>query len=358
MRLMRKDEMLRFIADRRHVFDAEAQNNPFASSAWLVHFIEQVAASDWTFIIAESALDPGAFMLLYRTSERPQRALAVANYYASLYSPVVGVDIASSRTTEVVRDLRRVSPTIATVDLSPLDGHERQTIDLCRSFSRAGWYARRYFCFGNWFLPSQNLTFADYMAARPSQLRNTWTRKAKRFDGGSARLELVTSGARAADGIDAFRQVYGKSWKKPEPYPDFVPGWAKICSENGWLRLGIAWLNDQPIAVQFWFTRSRRAYIFKLAYDEKYAKLSAGTVLTAFMIRHSLEQDQVVEIDYLTGDDVYKRDWMAARRERVGVRACYLGNVRGIAMAAVEAIGAGKKLLHRASGRQAEQTGR
>ena len=76
MRLMRKDEMLRFIADRRHVFDAEAQNNPFASSAWLVHFIEQVAASDWTFIIAESASDPGAFMRRCRHSENLTTAAA------------------------------------------------------------------------------------------------------------------------------------------------------------------------------------------------------------------------------------------------------------------------------------------
>ena len=65
---------------------------------------------------------------------------------------------------------------------------------------------------------------------------------------------------------------------------------------------------------------ARRAYIFKLAYDEEYAKWSAGTVLTAHMFRHELDIDRVVEIDYLTGDDPYKGAWMTQRRERTGSR--------------------------------------
>ena len=133
--------------------------------------------------------------------------------------------------------------------------------------------------------------------------------------------------------MQAYRTVYEKSWKVPEPYPEFVGEWAAICAENGWLRMGIAWVDDTPIAAQFWFTRNRRAYIFKLAYDEAHAKWSAGTVLSAFLFEHSLDVDRVVEIDYLTGDDAYKRSWMNQRRERVGIIACnprtWHGLVRG-----------------------------
>jgi CelD/BcsL family acetyltransferase involved in cellulose biosynthesis len=124
-----------------------------------------------------------------------------------------------------------------------------------------------------------------------------------------------------------------------EPFPQFVRGWARTCAENGWLRLGVAWLGDAPIAAQFWFTLHRRAYIFKLAYDEAHTKLSAGTVLSAHLFRHALEVDRVVEMDYLTGDDGYKKSWMTHRRERIGLLACNLRTPRGLAAAAAEYTG-------------------
>ena len=83
----------------------------------------------------------------------------------------------------------------------------------------------------------------------------------------------------------------------------------------------------------------RRTYIFKLAYDEEYAKWSAGTVLTAHLMRHSLEQDRVIEIDYLTGDDAYKKSWMTARRERVGLIAGNPRSARGLLIGAREFAG-------------------
>jgi CelD/BcsL family acetyltransferase involved in cellulose biosynthesis len=38
-------------------------------------------------------------------------------------------------------------------------------------------------------------------------------------------------------------------------------------------------------------------------------------------MRHVLDVDRAAVVDYLTGDDAYKRDWMSHRRERVGVSA-------------------------------------
>jgi CelD/BcsL family acetyltransferase involved in cellulose biosynthesis len=64
--------------------------------------------------------------------------------------------------------------------------------------------------------------------------------------------------------------------------------------------------------------------IFKLAYDERFAQLSAGSVLTSQLMRQVIDVDRVAVVDYLTGDDAYKRDWMSHRRERVGVRALQL----------------------------------
>jgi hypothetical protein len=49
-------------------------------------------------------------------------------------------------------------------------------------------------------------------------------------------------------------------------------------------------------------------------------KLSAGSVLTQALIQHAMDVDRVTEVDYLTGDDAYRADWMALRRKRVGLK--------------------------------------
>lgn len=339
MLVMDKDEVLQFVRDRQSSFDATGDINPFASSDWMLHFIEQIAERNWSFIVAANSPDDDTFMLLHRAS--PGHGMsAVANYYSSLYSPIIGTrDPSAEVLNEIICDLSRGRPRPSTVDLAPLDDPGHRVRALREAFASNGWYAKQYFCFGNWYLPTEGLSYADYIAARTSQVQNTLARKSRKFDGKKARIDIATTPDQVEIALEAFASVYAKSWKKPEPYPEFVPGWARICARNGWLRLGVAWLDDVPIAAQFWFTKNRRAYIFKLAYDEEYSKWSAGTVLTAFMIKHSLEQDGVIEIDYLTGDDAYKKAWMSERRERVGIRACNLRSSRGLLNAAFEKAG-------------------
>jgi CelD/BcsL family acetyltransferase involved in cellulose biosynthesis len=52
-------------------------------------------------------------------------------------------------------------------------------------------------------------------------------------------------------------------------------------------------------------------------------------VLSAALFRHALDVDRVSDIDYLTGDDDYKRDWMTHRRERVGLVAFRKASIAG-----------------------------
>jgi Acetyltransferase (GNAT) domain len=240
----------------------------------------------------------------------------------------------------LARSLTAARPAFDTVDLAPMAESDAAAVQA--ALRGCGWITRRYLCHGNWYLPCEGLGFEAYMAQRPSQLLNTWRRKAKAFKraGGEARLQLVTAPAEVEAGMDAYETIYAKSWKQAEPYPRFVRDWAVICAARGWLRLGIAWVGDAPIAAQFWFTRNRRAYIFKLAYDEAQSKWSAGTVLSAMLFEHSLEVDRAVEIDYLTGDDAYKRSWMNDRRERVGVIACNPRTLRGLLRGGYESAGA------------------
>jgi CelD/BcsL family acetyltransferase involved in cellulose biosynthesis len=70
-----------------------------------------------------------------------------------------------------------------------------------------------------------------------------------------------------------------------------------------------------------WIVSERRAEIYKVAYDEAFKQLSPGTALTAKLMQHVIDIDGVDEVDYLIGDDPYKKSWMGARRERWGIEA-------------------------------------
>jgi CelD/BcsL family acetyltransferase involved in cellulose biosynthesis len=335
MHCLSKSEALELINKRLDLFNQAETTNPFAGAAWTRHFIEQIAEASWLFTIPEHQNGGDSLMLLYSEPAKPYRRCAVANYYTSLYSPLISTLTSppqrAAAITALVAQLTKGKPSCSAIHLAPLANDCADSQALHQAFSSCGWYVKQYDCFGNWYLPCANLSFADYMAGRSSQLVNTITRKQKKFtrtDG--ARLEIISDPNDVAAAMAAYDSIYAKSWKKPEPYKTFVRDWAVICAKNGWLRLGLAWLNDQPIAAQFWFTLHQRAFIFKLAYDEAYTKLSAGTVLSAHLFQFALDHDHVQEIDYLTGDDLYKQMWMTHRRQRVGLIAFNPLTFRGL----------------------------
>jgi CelD/BcsL family acetyltransferase involved in cellulose biosynthesis len=127
--------------------------------------------------------------------------------------------------------------------------------------------------------------------------------------------------------------VYASSWKQEEPYPDFIFELCKLARNKGWLRLGTLHVGGEPAAAQLWFVKDGTASIYKLAYDSRFAKLGVGTVLTSALFRHVLDVDKVCEIDFLTGDDAYKSEWMTHSRELIGLVAWDGRNPATLAMA-------------------------
>jgi len=339
VQILNKQEVLQYIEERADFFDRCSADNCFIGSAWLIHLVTQVGTPASRFVVPEHFAKGAESTMLLFAPDGKSPLKGLGNYYSSLYSPICTQAV--NRNAEfdfLIRQLRAES----IVDFSPISKETAE--ELLFALKRNGWYAQEYFCFGNWYLKTNGTSFSQYMKERPSRLRNTWARKRKKFKG-EARVEIVTHNADSA--INAFQAVYSRSWKKPEPYPSFVPGWARICEKEGTLRLGVAWIGDKPIAAQIWFVENGRANIFKLAYDEEYTAWSAGTVLTAALMEHVIDVDCVKEVDYLTGDDAYKRDWMSHRRERVGVLACNPRTARGAIRAAYESVGSAVKRFTR-----------
>ncbi len=337
MTRLNKAAALSFLEEHAAVLDSPKNpSNPFATSVWLRHFVEDAVNDDATLYFPESVGDGHSVSFLILEPQHPLRAKPLANFYTSLFSPLSSTaEDRPAAIRSIAKRLAKERPRFAAVTFAPLDAACPDVAMLDRALSSEGWFVRRYFCFGNWTLPCAGLTFDAYMAGRDSKLRNTYERKAKKLLA-SGSMEIITRPEDVDVAMSAYENIYAKSWKRPEPYPTFARGWARRCAEQGWLRLGVARVGDVAIAAQIWFVFDGRAYIYKLVYDDAHAKWSAGTVLTAHMMRNALEVDRVVEVDFLTGDDPYKSDWMTHRRERIGLMACNLRSAEGLLLAAKE----------------------
>ena len=263
---------------------------------------------------------------------------ALSNYYTTLWSPaladgVTGIDLAP-----LFAELRRKCGRLPVLQFSPMDAASPGFAVLAEGLRVAGYRVEDYVAHGNWYLPVQG-DWQHYLASLTSKMRSNIKRMGKKLDTACAHTEIVSASEDVNRAVDAYEAVYAKSWKATEPVAGFIRGLAHACAEAGWLRLGLVWLEGEPVAAQFWIVSGRRAAIYKVAYDEQHRDLSPGTVLTAHMMRMAIETSQVNEVDYLVGDDEYKRLWMTHRRERRGLIAYDLASASGMVSALKSALG-------------------
>lgn len=309
----------------------------FQSEAWFsnlaAHGFEQPPLHHCVALSPALAGRPACLHLMQRKPGAPLEGLS--NYYSGLFGPAW--DVAGQTDVdwaEVARGLRRL-PGSAVFTLQPLDGAASWVELLEVGLRAAGYRCRRYFRFGNWYQTVPEGRYPSYWAERPSALRHTVERGRRRLDkAGDWRIDIVTGAPSAAGALDkaleAYEMVYARSWKQPEPCPAFMPGLVQTAAREGWLRLGTLHLNDEPLAAQLWLVYAGKANIFKLAYAQGWERFSPGSVLTAALMQHVMDVDRVQEVDFLAGDDAYKVDWMAQRRERIGLVACNMRSLLGL----------------------------
>lgn len=214
---------------------------------------------------------------------------------------------------------------LSEIDLAPLD----EALPLRDAFREAGWLVFLSPATISWQVATEGIDFAAYWASRPGKLRSTAARKAK-----SAGLEIEIHQRFDANIWADYESIYQASWKPDEGSPEFLRALAEQEGKAGTLRLGIARKDNTPVAAQLWLVENGRATIHKLAYVEQAKQFSPGTLLSMEMFRHVIDQDRVKRIDYGTGDDAYKRDWMEERHILWRVTAYNPETLRGLGRAA------------------------
>ena len=191
-----------------------------------------------------------------------------------------------------------------------------------RALETAGFSCDHNFRGYNWIYRLQGQSYEDYMAARPAHLRNTIGRKKRKLEREHGFDIRLFTGDEVPQRMADYYEVYNASWKQNEisnaEFLDhFVERFSRAGSSGvGWARLAILYIKGQPVAAQLWFVCNGKASIFRLAYDKAWRQYSTGSILTSFLMEYVIDTEKVKEIDFLTGNDFYKQDWMSERRER------------------------------------------
>lgn len=303
---------------------------PFARREWF----ERLEAVEHGVVYATAEDASGAAVLPLR--RRGRRLESMLNWYGFTWRPLATpYGSLDSLLIALAKALSRRTTHIVLDRLPDEDGTARQ---LRRSFERAGWLVRCEPCDTNRILPVDGRDFETYLESRPGPLRTTLKRKAKKVS-----VEIIEHFD--SDMWDSYESIYAESWKPEEGDPALLRAFAQAEGAAGRIRLAIARHEGEAVAAQFWTVEDGTAYIHKLAHRESAKPLSPGSTLTAALLRRVIDGDGVKTVDFGTGDDAYKRDWMEEARPRYRLQAWRRGDPRNwlpIAKACLRALVSGE----------------
>ncbi|MEH6648946.1 MAG: GNAT family N-acetyltransferase [Motiliproteus sp.] len=315
------------------------QETIFLGHDWFANFCSTVASdpnSVQFFCLEDAEGNALAMLPMWRSNAtfhgvKVRKLTGLSNYYSPIF--------------DVILDRKRISREQAyaqfisyiwknvknwdLIDIHPITAESRD--DLLKNM-RLKFIAFDYYITQNYY-HQRCESYKSYLADRPSRIVNTLKRKSKKLKTAEGYSIAVYSSPKEIESkLKDYHRIYSKSWKIDEPYPDFINGLANMCASRGLLRLGFLEVADVIVAVQFWIVANDTAYIYKLAYDKNYSKYSPGTILTASMIEKSIEIDKVNKIDFLTGQDAFKKDWMELKRNLYGVQVVNYRTLSGVAV--------------------------
>jgi hypothetical protein len=267
-----------------------------------------------------SVLDHGgvvALLPLIGMAENSENKQSLSHRYTALYSLLLAKEKQTDILACLAAGLNQMS--IHSLVLSPIAEDDSNLLGLKKALESLGYDYHQHFFFYNWIHRTQQQSYDEYMAERPTKLRNTLARKQRKLEREHGYTIRMFKGDEVQQGLTDYHTIYSASWKANEQYADLLNAVAVNFSVRDWTRLAVLYIDGKPAAAQLWFVVGAKASIFRLAYAEEWKRYSSGSILTAYLMHYVIDIDQVKEIDFLTGNEAYKQDWMSVRRQRCRV---------------------------------------
>ncbi|MDX3908968.1 MAG: GNAT family N-acetyltransferase [Sphingobium sp.] len=295
--------------------DRASQASLFDRFEWLELLHRHCMPEQAVDILHACEGDAQAWLCLADSGRRGRTA--IANWYSFGVRPLFsGAPDEATRERLVATLTHRLAKRVSSVSLYPMTNDDEDLGIMTKALRSAGWITRVRAMGINSILDLESRNFDAYWSDRPTRLRKLVSRKGKQ---GTLAFTIHCD---ITDALWAdYLHVYDKSWKSSEPYYSFLMALAKQEARAGTLRLGFARKNGVPVAAQLWTVENGVALIHKLAHDAAHDADSPGTLLSHHMFRAAIDQDRVSRIDYGTGNNAYKADWMERQRTLYRIEA-------------------------------------
>lgn len=299
------------------LFAQGEKDSLFFSRAWFENLTATGLVDDQTMVLACVVAGDQVLAILPLLKGAGHTWLSLKHRYTTHYSLLLADDDQQQVLTCLAQGLSQLP--LRALLLEPVADDDNRIACLQRSLEAAGFSCERHFRLYNWIYRVQGQSFDEYLAARPARLRNTIARKQRKLERDHGYEIRLFTGNDVPQAMADYHAVYRASWKANEQYAGFLDGMVAGFSRSGWSRLAVLYVRGQPVAAQLWFVCHGKASIFRLAYHEAWRQYSPGSILTGFLMAYVIDVDKVEEIDFLTGNDAYKQDWMSERREHIAL---------------------------------------
>jgi hypothetical protein len=185
---------------------------------------------------------------------------------------------------------------------------------LIEGFRKTGHLIARQAEVPNWIYAGENNGFQAYCSSRGAATRYEIRRLARRFNRNPGTYEIrIFRNQEGLNAIPDYDLVFSRSWKNAEPNPVYIRELVRQLGALGQIRLAFLVLNGRPVATQLWLCANGRAYAHTVAYDDKCPERSPGTFLLTRMLESAIDDDRVSRIDFLQGDEPYKKQFADRR---------------------------------------------
>jgi hypothetical protein len=282
---------------------------------------------------APAALLPALYSRLY-ASHPGARVLHFTMPEDQDYLPLLAEEQLRSEDfiSAVLGALRAQAPSYDVIRVSPLAAGSPLATQFAAALRRTGHLLQVYRHPPARFVSLAGVSFQDYMGQRPRDLRESLDRSRRlMFDGGRGRFHFpCTRGLFEFSWNDIQKIVEATPIEgDPEP-PGYLSSMMALAADCGALRVGMMYLDERPVAMQFWVVTDGVAHCLRIWGAQGPLPFPVDDLLTQMVLVCLIDGDRVTELDFGAIDDEFARNWAPMSRERMGIAAFTPRTLRGL----------------------------
>jgi CelD/BcsL family acetyltransferase involved in cellulose biosynthesis len=247
---------------------------------------------------------------MWRAYKIPLPALASAEPYGTLCTPLLDRDMAQDAATKLLQAARKAGAHALILRDVPLDGAAMQVFNevLRRDGLRPRVLQSRLRAALNATRDAEELLHDALGAKKLKELRRQRHRLAEH---GAVRFDVAHTREQVAAALETLLQLEASGWKgnrgtalmQDEGDTAFVRRAAPALAETGECEIVSLRAGDTPVAAAIMLKHQDRAFYFKLGIDERFARFSPGVQLTLDLTRHLCADPAIATADSTAGAD-------------------------------------------------------